>query len=232
MSSVITVLFFLVWIVTLIWVIFLFAKGFLKGTTPSESKKKKILVATSIVSFILMLVVAPPNEEMNKQSKEEVAIEQEAKKLENEVKQEIKTEKQEVKISLPICPRAGIGDTKENFTRAVAGRFTSDMTYIGKDGVEAVFAGDKVHNLTVNCKATVNGRHSDASVKDYVPSDAALVEDKGEANDHPGSWRWWSVYHSDKLAESIPESNGNFVIIQRLYDTGTLVFTIGIGDHL
>ncbi len=159
------------------------------------------------------------------EKKEELAAKQ-------ETNNEKSTQKQEITLAMPICPRAGIGDSVENFKRAVPGRSTGDMTYDGKNGVGAVFVGDKVYQVTVLGRATVNGRHNDLSVKDYYPVDAVLVEDKGEDNDAAGSWRWWSLYHSDKLAESMPNSNGNFVIIQRLYDTGKVNFVISIGDSL
>lgn len=96
------------------------------------------------------------------------------------------------------------------------------MMYAGDFGT-AYLADDYVMQVDLQ-RAESKGkmeRIADDIAKDYCPTDAKLVEDKGEA-----------IYHSDKLEKAVPKSKGNFTIMQRIYDTGTRRVIISIGDSL
>lgn len=132
-----------------------------------------------------------------------------------------------------VCTIAGIGDKWEYFKGKFPGKETAGMMYAGDFGT-AYLADDYVMQVDLQ-RAESKGkmeRIADDIAKDYCPTDAKLVEDKGEASDEKGSRRWWSIYHSDKLEKAVPKSKGNFTIMQRIYDTGTRRVIISIGDSL
>ena len=141
---------------------------------------------------------------------------------------------QQEQIEPAICPKAGLGDSKEWFSRSLPGKYTDNRNTIyvvASENILAMNDGTHVINLDIGVKSTGKiERINPASVKNYFPDDAVMVRDAGMDNDSNDYYRWWCLYHSDKLAKRIPESHGDFVVIQVSLTTGEVSFTVAAGS--
>ena len=141
---------------------------------------------------------------------------------------------QQEQIEPAICPKAGLGDSKEWFSRSLPGKYTDNrnMIYVvASENILAMNDGTHVINLDIDVKSTGKfERINPASVKNYFHDDAVMVRDVGMDNDSNDYYRWWCLYHSDKLAKRIPESHGDFVVIQVSLPTGEVSFIVATGS--
>lgn len=198
---------------------------------------KRIVGVVCVASFFIggALAPAPEKKAPAPQPKQETQeVQQPVASSEQPKEEEKKDDRptvEEARANLPICPVAGLGDTKDFFRRSYPGQEKAGMWNVKDGAMLAVDDGTHVINLTVTGKTPGDvSRLSDDTVADNMPSDKTLLEDRGSMKDGSGD-RWISVYHSDSLAQRVPSSEGKFIIIQRIYPSGQRVFVIATGDN-
>lgn len=215
------------------------SEGKESDTYKKFSSIKRVTGIVCIVSFVIAGALAPAPEKKEpapqpKQETQEVqqpASSNEQSQPKEEEKKNDRPTAEEARANLPICPLAGLGDTKDFFRRSYPGQEKGGMWNVKDGAMLAIDDGTHIINLTVTGQTPGDmNRLSDDTVADNMPSDKTLLEDRGSAKDGPGD-RWISVYHSDSLAQRVPSCEGKFIIIQRIYPSGQRVFVIATGDN-
>lgn len=120
-----------------------------------------------------------------------------------------KTQKQE---AIQVGVKAGIGDTESRWEKDYGNLADQDMiknVTINGSHVTAVFADDKALNITIEKR---DKYYKNSAIDDMLPSDRTEIEKVKDKSD-PAVIKDLITYHSDILEKAIPDTRGNFTVI-------------------
>ena len=120
-----------------------------------------------------------------------------------------KTQKQE---AIQVGVKAGIGDTESRWEKDYGNLAGKDMiknVTINGSHVTAVFADDKALNITIEKR---DKYYKNSAIDDMLPSDRTEIEKVKDKSD-PAVIKDLITYHSDILEKAIPDTRGNFTVI-------------------
>lgn len=193
-----------------LWMVLCFPVGiFLLWKFSRYDIKVKAGVTLLWVAFVVYNGINPPTPP----PAQETAAAVQTEKPDKVVKEEAPPAAKENIKDIRVCNSAGLGDLVENFEKDHKAPVTDNKTlktYYSEDSVVAVFVDGRAVNLTFS--ATKNHKVN-PHYAGMVPNDANLESTKTDDSDEMIS-RHITRGHSDKLAKTVPDSNGYFTITE------------------